>query len=347
MVEIKNVALQLNELSHTHPIGGLQELRAQLRHKPTRTHNIFSESTIFLNEGYAFHDGGRPELQFNIGLENNSEGREIFRYGVAFSLEPSQSLPDITTLFPKIERFNYYIRTNPDVFPGFLMWYHAGPEKSRIRSSDFYPRPIGPDLAQKGNFIFLGKWVEVNELNIEDVLNELDLLLPLYVFVEGGDDLPAPADSVDTFHPGCTVKKATTKASVIRTERDIALRHNELQYTLYQTLCKEYGGENVKAPHKLSYAGEVDVAVRHDGSMIFFEIKTAPYAKSALREAVGQILEYAYWPNADRASELVVVAEAKPTKETKQYLDNLRRRFGLRISYRQLDNEKGELGPII
>jgi hypothetical protein len=152
---------------------------------------------------------------------------------------------------------------------------------------------------------------------------------------------------VNTFQPGCNVKKAATQASVIRTERDIALRHNELQYTLYQTLCKEYGAENVSAPHKVNYVGEVDVAVRHGGNMIFFEIKTAPYVKSALREAVGQILEYAYWPNADRANELVVVAEAKPTKETKQYLDNLRRRFGLRLSYRQLNNGKGELGPII
>ena len=339
-MEIKTIASELNKLSRSHPIGHLQELRARFRGK-TRTNKIFV--TDFPD--YAFHDGGKHELQFNIGTEE-IEGRQVFRYGVAFSLETSRSHPDISGLFPKIERFNYYIRTNPDAFPGSLMWYHTGPQKSRIRSSEFYPRPIGPDLAQKGNFIFLGKWVEVDELNLEDVLDELDRLLPLYVFVEGGDDLPAPADDVDTFQPGCTVKKTATKASVIRTERDIALRHNGLQYTLYEALCKEYGKENVEAPYRLSYAGEVDVAVRHGGNMIFFEIKTAPYAKSALREAVGQILEYAYWPNADRANELVVVAEAKPTKETKQYLDNLRRRFGLRLSYRQLNNEKGELGPI-
>jgi hypothetical protein len=81
--------------------------------------------------------------------------------------------------------------------------------------------------------------------------------------------------------------------------------------------------------------------------MTFFEIKIAPSARSALREAVGQLLEYAYWPNAGRANELVVVGEAAPTEETKQYLDNLRRRFGLGLSYRQLNNEKGKLGPII
>lgn len=342
-MEIKKVALAINELSHSHPIGHLQELRTRLRGKSSRTHAIFTESTIFQN--YAFHDGGRHEIQFNIGTEEINE-REVFRYGIAFSLETSRSHSDVSELFEKIERFNYYIRTNPEAFPDFIMWYHSGPQKGRIRSSDFYPRPIGPDLGQKGNFIFLGKWVDFGELNFEEVLTGLDLLLPLYAFVEGGEDLPAPADEGSTFRSGCSIKKVATKATGIATERDIALMHNELQYTLYQTLCKDYGVENVKVPYRLSYAGEVDVAVRNGGSMIFFEIKTAPYAKSALREAVGQILEYAYWPNADRASELVVVAEAKPTKETKQYLDNLRRRFGLRLSYRQLNNEKGELGPI-
>ena len=339
MIEIKTVALKLNELSHSHPIGHLQELRTRLRGRPARTHTIFTESTIFPD--YAFHDGGRHELQFNIGVEK-IEGREVFRYGVAFSLETSRAHPDVSGLFPKIESFNYYLRTNLNVFADFLIWYWSG-----TRSEDFQAQPIQPAWAKKGNFIFFGKWVDVDELNLEDVLNEFDRLMPLYAFVEGEDELPTPADNLTAFRPGCTVKKSSTKASGITTERDIALRHNELQYTLYEALCKEYGGENVKAPYKLSYAGEVDVAVRHAGNMIFFEIKTAPYAKSALREAVGQILEYAYWPNADRANELVVVAEAKPTEETKQYLDNLRRRFGLRLSYRQLNNEEGKLGPII
>jgi len=338
-MEIKSVAVELNKLSCTHAIGRLQELRTQFPGKTSRTHKIFTKSTIFPD--YAFHDGGRHELQFNIGIETVRK-REVLRYGIAFSLETSRSHPDISGLFPKVEKFNYYLRTNPNAFADFLMWYWSG----RTRSEDFYPQPIKPDWAKKGNFIFLGKWVDFGDLNLEDILTELDLLLPLYAFVEGGDDLPAPVDKASTFRAGCSIKKIATKASGIATERDIALRHNELQYTLYQALCKEYGAENVKAPYKLSYAGEVDVAVRHDGSMIFFEIKTAPYAKSALREAVGQILEYAYWPNAARATELVVVAEVNPTKETKQYLDNLRRRFGLRLFYRQLNNEKGELGSI-
>ena len=338
-MEIKTIALELNKLSRSHPSGHLQELRTRLRGKPSRTHAIFTESTIFPD--YAFHDGGRHELQFNIGTEK-IEGREVFRYGVAFSLETSRAHPDVSGLFPKIERFNYYLRTNLNVFPDFLIWCWSG-----TRSEDFKAQPIRPDWAKKGNFIFFGKWVDVNELNLEDALNEFDRLMPLYAFVEGEDELPTPVDSLTAFRPGCTVKKSSTKASGIATERDIALRHNKLQGTLYEVLVKEYGRENVGTEVPVMGWNKVDVEVRQSGTMTFFEIKVAPSARMALREAVGQLLEYAYWPNADRASELVVVAEAKPTKETKQYLDNVRRRFGLRLSYRQLNNEKGELGPII
>jgi hypothetical protein len=133
MMEIEKIALELNKLSRSHPIGHLQELRARLRGKPSRTRAIFTESTIFPD--YAFHDGGRHELQFNIGTEK-IKGREVFRYGVAFSLETSRAHPDISGLFPKVERFNYYLRTNPEAFPGFLMWYW-----SVTRGEDFYPQP--------------------------------------------------------------------------------------------------------------------------------------------------------------------------------------------------------------
>src|ERR1700754_2452274 len=53
--------------------------------------------------GYAFHKGGRRELQFNVGFE---EDGAYFRYGVAFSLEPSRDLSDpVEVLAPKIQRF--------------------------------------------------------------------------------------------------------------------------------------------------------------------------------------------------------------------------------------------------
>jgi hypothetical protein len=336
-MDIRQIARTLNELSRNHPIGHLQELRTQLRGKPSRTHAIFTASTIFPD--YAYHDGGRHELQFNIGTEE-MDRRAIFRYGIAFSLETSRSLPDVSELFPKIDRFNYYLRTNPSAFPGFLMWYWIG---KTHRSPDFYPRPIEQALAQVDNFIFFGKWVDLDQLDLEDVLNELDGLLPVYAFVEGGDYLQTPAERPTAFRPGCSIKKVSTRLSRIANELDIALRHNELQSALYKALSKEYGANQVTTEFCVESAGRVDAVIIQNGSMTFYEIKVAPSARSALREAFGQLLEYAYWPNASRANELVVVGEAAPTYETKLYLNNLRRRFGLQLSYRQLNMEQGEL----
>ncbi|MGH2403364.1 MAG: hypothetical protein ACRDGN_02765, partial [bacterium] len=65
-----------------------------------------------IHPNYAFHVGGRTELQFNIG-EEERDGQAVVRHGVAFSLELSQSLPSIEPLLPKIARFNDYVRERP------------------------------------------------------------------------------------------------------------------------------------------------------------------------------------------------------------------------------------------
>lgn len=335
---VKELATAMNRLSEGHAIGQLQDLREKLRGKPSRTYSIFTATTIFSE--YAFHDGGRHELQFNIGIEE-MEDRDVLRYGVAFSLETSRSHPDLTELFPKIDRFNYYLRQNSSAFPGFSMWCWS----EQGRSENFTPRPIEASEATIGNFIFFGKWTEADKVDIEEVLATLDEQLPLYAFVEGGDYLPTPADRCGAFHPGCTVKKASTRASRDSAELDVALRHNELQLQLYKQLCEENGADLVGTEFGVESGGRVDAVVFREKDLTFYEIKVAPSARSAIREALGQILEYSYWPEAERARELVIVGEAVPTMETIAYLNNIRRRSGLPISYRQLNTESGKLGP--
>ena len=74
---------QLRENSsraRTHAIGELQNIRAKLRGLSRRPGSvIFSSQTT--HEHWAFHHGGRSELQFNIGLEKLSIEHEL-RHGV-------------------------------------------------------------------------------------------------------------------------------------------------------------------------------------------------------------------------------------------------------------------------
>ena len=93
---------------------------------PRPSSDIFTSHTI--HPHWAFQYGGRPELQFNIGLERVSDADEL-RHGVAFSFEPSQSLPSIDVLIQKVRLFNDFMHMR--------MWHHA----SRERSADYAPSP--------------------------------------------------------------------------------------------------------------------------------------------------------------------------------------------------------------
>ena len=336
-MEIAKAARILNKRAGEYDLGRLQSLREQLRGRPTRTSKVFSAATTF--EDYAFHDGGRHEIQFNIGLETRGEPEsEVFRYGVAFSLETSRAHPDPSELFPKIDRFNYYIRTESQTFPDFRLWCWS----KKGRGPDCYPRPFDPQEVHIGNFLFFGKWVLSSELDFDQVLADLDRMLPLYFFVESGAYM-VPAETNSYFRPGCTVKKQATVASRASSQLDIALRHNNLQLSLYKALCAEYGPGNVATEHLIDVGGRVDAAVMHNGQIVFFEIKVAPSARSALREGLGQLLEYAHWPSVERANELVIVGEAPADRFATQYLRLLRSKFNLNIFYRQLEMATGEL----
>jgi hypothetical protein len=82
------IARSLNARAALYAIGGLQDIRRKLRGYSKRpSSDIFTSHTI--HPHWAFHYGGRTELQFNIGLEDVS-GEPELRHGVAFSFEPSQ-----------------------------------------------------------------------------------------------------------------------------------------------------------------------------------------------------------------------------------------------------------------
>src|SRR5690348_8660419 len=85
--DLQQIMAELNSRARAHPIGMLQELRARLRGLSRKAgHDIFSLQTT--KDDYAFHHGGRSELQFNIGEIGAPRG---FRFGVAFSFEPSRT----------------------------------------------------------------------------------------------------------------------------------------------------------------------------------------------------------------------------------------------------------------
>ena len=340
LMEIPALADALNRASGRFEIGRLQELRASLRSlSRAASRTIFDRRTT--HSTYAFHLGGRKELQFNIGAEDRN-GRRVIRHGVAFSLELSQSLPSIEPLLPKIARFNDYVRSHPEDFPGFRMWHHdqLGCHAEHGVAS------IDGNVARAGTFIMLGRWVLDADVSVDEILLDFDRLLPLFAYVES-DGARMLAGTTKPFRAGCPEFVSATKAFSTEKIVDIALRHKWLQGALYTCLSAEAGSSNVAIEHPLELGVRVDAAVRIGKTFAFYELKVAPSVQACVRPAIGQLLEYAHWPDAARAEELIIVGECVPDDSARVYLQSLRRRFSLPVWYRQLSSCPAMLGPKI
>ena len=190
-MDIIEITDHLNEIAaQSQILSVFQSSRAErLNYDRPRTYKLFSASTVFNGEDiYAFHDGGRNELQLNIGVEELN-GQEMFRYGLGFSLEANQSQPDPINFFsPKIFAFNEYHLEDPTFFKGLSIWHYK--EDGIIgRSKDYKFSVIPKEWIEWGNFIAIGKYFKksIDEITLNDlsaIIRLFERLIPVYEFVE-------------------------------------------------------------------------------------------------------------------------------------------------------------------
>jgi hypothetical protein len=259
--DVGPIARELNIRAKEYAIGDLQGIRKDLRgNSRLAGRTIFASKMI--NPHWALHHGGRDELQFNIGLENPSSEEEL-RHGVGFSFQLSQSLPNIDVLIPKVRRFNEYLQLYPDQYADMRMWhYHRGQ-----RIGDYAPGPVTPELVTPGPFVFLGKRQPVRAIDFDAILEDFDRLLPLYRFVESGEEDKGSQGSKKTrfqFRAGCTEKSPLAAASLAERELNITLRHNSLQSALTKKLKEEFGIDNVADELASGVGTRIDVVLRRE-----------------------------------------------------------------------------------
>jgi hypothetical protein len=329
---VRRMAAEINAAAPDYEIGRLQEIRKELRglrRLPGR--QIFSDRSIF--DEWAFHSGGRDELQFNIGLDEFPDGSLAFRAGVAFSLEPSQSLPDWTVLIPSIARFNDFMREQAEQFDDMRMWHWRNGE----RSADQLPGPIDPETVSSGAFVFLGARKRPDAVDCHWCLDTFERLLTIYRAVQEGRAAEAPPIPAETLRlDRGAVSKTTGWATATLKEQilNIFLRHNEIQNRLKAQLDAA-GGIRVVLEARVGQRA-IDIVTENGEQLWFYEIKTAGSVRQCLREAIGQLLEYAFWPGATRPTKLIVVGEPPPTKELDAYLETLNAFLPIRLEYHSL-----------
>ncbi|MHB8679288.1 MAG: hypothetical protein ACYC7G_06090 [Rudaea sp.] len=127
---------------------------------------------------------------------------------------------------------------------------------------------------------------------------------------------------------------AKTKASQL---------HNDIQNRLYKHLQRKVGEGNVGTEVETGLGTLIDVVTKEGNNITFYEIKTNSSARACIRQAVPQLLEYAFWPDENRAQELVIVSHVQITKTAEKYLAHLRKRFSLPVSYRQFSIKDDKL----
>jgi len=116
-------------------------------------------------------------------------------------------------------------------------------------------------------------------------------------------------------------------------EIEVTQLHIKIQNELYKKVLSDSGKENVGTEIEVNYQDKIDLVEKNEISYRFFEIKTYVNDRQNIREALSQLLEYAYWPNTERCNSIVIVAPAKLTEEGMQYLSFLRSKFGIPVFY--------------
>ncbi len=119
--------------------------------------------------------------------------------------------------------------------------------------------------------------------------------------------------------------------------------HNDIQNRLYGHLKAKLGAANVGTEIDTGSGTAIDVATKDGDKVTFYEIKTSKSVRASIRQAIPQLLEYAYWPDGKRADELVIVSHLPITKPAERYLKYLREQFNLPLSYRQFDMTRNTL----
>ena len=112
--------------------------------------------------------------------------------------------------------------------------------------------------------------------------------------------------------------------------KECSPRQAPIQNRLAVQLASVYGPKGYQV---LCEDNHVDISIRKDNYASFLEIKPADSAREAIRLALGQLLEYAHYPKADRADNLVVVSDAAPGADDRRYIQTLRQRYGIPLRY--------------
>lgn len=122
--------------------------------------------------------------------------------------------------------------------------------------------------------------------------------------------------------------------------------HHEISRGLEKVLKKDF--TDVYVEHDAICGGSIDLVASKGKIVNFYEIKTYNDVRTCIRQGIGQLLEYSYFPSQKLATEMFIVTpHVINDLDTINYLRNLRKAVKLPIRHLQFDLESGKVGQVI
>ena len=208
---------------------------------------------------------------------------------------------------------------------------------------------IGKDFETKNK---KNRWRHFYPANIyfldalSQFISEIKPKIDDYVLLHPECNLPLADKEIDdmyvktlpiykVYKESTTNEKTTGSVMVKPSEYFMSFQHNKLSNELVKYLNSN-GYSSVVTEEDF-----IDIkAIDSNGKKLLFELKTATRAKSAIRQALGQLLEYNHYSTQNKADKLIIVSEAHASPDDIKYLKTLREQYSLPVYYQQFDIDK-------
>ena len=132
--------------------------------------------------------------------------------------------------------------------------------------------------------------------------------------------------------------KASYKGEYTKSTSDkkikVKKRHGEITDDLYDYLISQgFKEENISVEKTRVGGAIVDVVLKHDEEFDLFEVKTRNTALKNIREALGQIFEYALMDREITCKRLVIIGPAELTELEQDYFNRLKDLIQIKLEY--------------
>ena len=159
-----------------------------------------------------------------------------------------------------------------------------------------------------------------------------------YIF---GEQLIENAIGTFEFEPGRDDDEETSStSSYTREKKEVEIKHlhKQISKALTKYLISIYGNNNVRAEHPIKGdQRRMDLLVQTKNLYYLYEIKTYTSIKTSIREAVGQLLEYAFHSRIGQPIEMIIISHTPADNSIVKYMEFLREHLKMPLYYQYFD----------